>query len=489
MVLINISKKRVLASLGLLLLLLAAPIDTARAVCIQDQQTCSTGYGVSESFFGSGGELNACSTAYCSKQSAGELAQGNSSTGYNTAVLADSPVAFWRLNESSGTTAADSSGNGRNGTYTGSYTQGQASLVGNGDSSTSFGGAAGDYVNVTGNAAFNINTTNKLAVEFWYAGTDTGTGGGQPSGLVTANVNASTKQWAIGLEANGHINAQNIRVLGVYDDNIGNVAINDGNPHHVVVNYDVAALTVDIYVDGVLDVSNSVPSYDFFGTPVVRIANNPRSDSIAGKFDEVAIYNNTLSPTRIAAHYAAGNGAATGNQINAGFNTNREESLEMLVNTPSINFGTLSTASTATSTATFQVKAYLASGYQVVTSSPAPKNSTYTMASPSSPTANATGTEQFGINLVANNSCGGGLPGSLGASPVQVPDSTFSFGAAASGYNTACQFKYVNGDTIASSSKSSGETDYTISYIMNINSVTPGGTYNMAHNLVATATY
>ncbi len=56
-----------------------------------NQQTCSSSYGVSESFFGSGGDLNTCSTAYCSKQSAGELTVGNTSgtnyqaqAGFNT---------------------------------------------------------------------------------------------------------------------------------------------------------------------------------------------------------------------------------------------------------------------------------------------------------------------------------------------------------------------------------------------------------------------
>lgn len=43
----------------------------------------SATYQVNETFFGSGGELNACSATYCSKQSTGELAVGQTaSTGY-----------------------------------------------------------------------------------------------------------------------------------------------------------------------------------------------------------------------------------------------------------------------------------------------------------------------------------------------------------------------------------------------------------------------
>ena len=40
-------------------------------------QTQSTHYQVNEAFFGAGGELNACSTNFCSKQSVGDLAVGS----------------------------------------------------------------------------------------------------------------------------------------------------------------------------------------------------------------------------------------------------------------------------------------------------------------------------------------------------------------------------------------------------------------------------
>jgi hypothetical protein len=102
----------------------------------------------------------------------------------------------------------------------------------------------------------------------------------------------------------------------------------------------------------------------------------------------------------------------------------------------------------------------------------------------STPTASIPGTEQFGMNLVANTS-----PITFGANPSQNPSSVFSFGAAASGYNTANLYKYVQGSTIASSNSSSGETDYTISYIYNISNSTPGGYYLFNDVLVATATF
>jgi hypothetical protein len=164
--------------------------------------------------------------------------------------------------------------------------------------------------------------------------------------------------------------------------------------------------------------------------------------------------------------------------------------LEFVVNSANINLGVLTTAAPSTTTGTFHVKTYLASGYVVTNASAPPKNGSYTMTNLTSPTTSSIGTEQFGINLVLNSGCPqSGLPGSFGASPVQVPDSTFSFGTVAAGYNTACNFKYVNGDTVAQSTQSSGETDYTVSYLYNISSVTPGGAFSFTHILVATSTF
>lgn len=163
--------------------------------------------------------------------------------------------------------------------------------------------------------------------------------------------------------------------------------------------------------------------------------------------------------------------------------------LQFIVNTSSLDVGNLSASAPTTGIATFSVKTYLANSYIVQTQSPGPKNGTHTLQNLSTPTTSSFGTEQFGINLVKNNGCGASLPVNFGSDPVQVPDNTFSFGTAAANYNVACNFTYNNGDTIAQSNSSSGETDYTISYLFNISSVTPGGTYTMTQNLVATSTF
>lgn len=188
---------------------------------------------------------------------------------------------------------------------------------------------------------------------------------------------------------------------------------------------------------------------------------------------------------------AVGNPKSTNYQARAGFNTDRSPYLQFIVSGTTTNIGVLSTSSTSTSTATFSVKSYLASGYSVVTVSNPPKNNTYTMHALSTPTASSAGTEQFGMNLVQNN-CPGTFVNcvtTLGANPTQNPSGTFSFGTVSSGYNTANLYEYVPGSTIAYSNSSSGETDYTISYIFNISNVSPGGNYTFNDVLVATATF
>jgi hypothetical protein len=188
-----------------------------------------------------------------------------------------------------------------------------------------------------------------------------------------------------------------------------------------------------------------------------------------------------------------GNPTSAHYQAHAGFNTDRTPYLQFVVNTTNINIGTLSDTTTATATATFSVKAYLASGYQVVTASNPPSDGSYTMSPVTTPKPSTAGTEQFGINLVQNN-CPGtftNCSGTLGANAVQVPSSAYSFGVAdsATGYATANEYEYIPNSVIAYSNSSSGETDYTISYIFNISNISPGGDYEYKGDLIATATF
>lgn len=179
-----------------------------------------------------------------------------------------------------------------------------------------------------------------------------------------------------------------------------------------------------------------------------------------------------------------GPSGSTNFKADSGPVSTNDPSLSCTIDTSNVNFGALSTSVAATATATFEVLNYTSYGYVVQIIGNPPSTGAYTLAGMSSTGPSVPGTEQFGINLVANTS-----PTTFGANAVQTPDSLFSSGAAAANYNTANNYRYVAGETIASASASSGLTEYTLSYIINAASTTAGGTYSGNQTLVCTGTY
>lgn len=171
-----------------------------------------------------------------------------------------------------------------------------------------------------------------------------------------------------------------------------------------------------------------------------------------------------------------------GNQ--SGATSTNDPTLSFSIDTTAVNLGALSTSITKTGTASFSVLNYTSHGYVVQVIGSTPNNGAHSLTGLSSASSSSIGTEQFGINLKANTS-----PTTFGSEASQVPDNTFSFGGAATGYNTANLFKYTSGDVIAAATKSSGKTVYTISYIANMSNNTPGGSYSSAQTLICTGTY
>jgi hypothetical protein len=184
---------------------------------------------------------------------------------------------------------------------------------------------------------------------------------------------------------------------------------------------------------------------------------------------------------------AVGDTSSVNFKAQAGSQSTADATIEVSINNNIIDLGVLNTSSTAAASASFSIKSYLTDGYVVRIYGDPPTNvsgdSSHALSPLASPNPSTPGTEQFGINLVANSTPG------IGANPSQAPDDTFSFGAAEPGYSTPDQFKYVDGDAIASSAISSGETDYTISIIANISQITPGGRYKGLLTLQVIATF
>lgn len=159
--------------------------------------------------------------------------------------------------------------------------------------------------------------------------------------------------------------------------------------------------------------------------------------------------------------------------------TSGEPDLSVIVDPGQSNLGTLDTEHTGSKTMVVKVRTYLSNGYMLQITGTPPKYSGHTLATPSSPTASTPGKEQFAINAATNTTP------NIGADPVQVPDSSTSFGVVNDNYKIPDLFMYHSGDVIAHSDKDSGETDYTISMIVNISNTTPAGHYSGDFSAVA----
>ncbi|MES2630641.1 MAG: hypothetical protein V4611_01670 [Patescibacteria group bacterium] len=152
--------------------------------------------------------------------------------------------------------------------------------------------------------------------------------------------------------------------------------------------------------------------------------------------------------------------------------TNNEPFLDMIVEAGESNLGVLSTERTATKVTSIKVRSYLISGgYTLQILGESPKYNGHTLFTPTTPTASVTGTEMFGINVVANTTP------VVGANPVQVPADQQEFGKVEDNYNQSNMFMYNGEDVIARGQTDSGRTDYTVSMIVNISSSTPAGKY------------
>lgn len=200
-----------------------------------------------------------------------------------------------------------------------------------------------------------------------------------------------------------------------------------------------------------------------------------------------------------AGSLGVGDISSTNYRAVAGFNTPSEPFLEAGVTGADVDFGTLSSASTSYAASqggacncSFYVRSYLSSDYTVITASAPPTSESGNVIPAKAVQAapdGSTSVAEFGINLVANT-----VPGTMGANPANVPDGTFADGKAATGYQTANQYMYGVGNTIASSPATAGnqgigQTNYTISYIMKPADLTPAGQYTMRQTIIVVATF
>ncbi len=223
--------------------------------------------------------------------------------------------------------------------------------------------------------------------------------------------------------------------------------------------------------------------------PQLVLAENVSPQSTNFRLDETVVGvgglmnsgSNNYKATDSVGSLSVGNAASTNYQVIAGSKTTSDPTLSFIVNSSSANFGVFSAATPATATATFSVLNYTTFGYVVQVTGNSLTNNGHTITPMASTNVSQPGIEQFGINLVANTS-----PVSLGAN---LDNGGFGFGEISPNYAVPNEYRYVDGETIAFAPKNSGVTNYTISYLVNVASLTPGGQYSANQTLIVIGTY
>lgn len=214
---------------------------------------------------------------------------------YSDEVLADDPAIYLRLGETSGSSAADSSGNNLTGTYQGSPAVGNTGALTDDANTSVFLDGTNDFISVPDNALLDPGDT--FTLEAWIK--------------VSPPISISRNIFDKG--ANGYdlfVSTSGILTLaknGVGDIVAATQALPVNEWRHVACTK--SGSTVKLYINGV-DVTGVVSNQTITATSSdLYIGNsNPSGNFFYGYMDEPAIYPTALSPNRILRHYRTGAG-------------------------------------------------------------------------------------------------------------------------------------------------------------------------------------
>ncbi|HWQ93568.1 MAG TPA: LamG domain-containing protein [Clostridia bacterium] len=245
------------------------------------------------------------------------LASSASAADYQSIVLSDSPLAYYRLGESSSTADvarnSGSLGTPGNGIYQKTRHRVIGALAGNGNAAAALESSDGSPVIVPYNAA--LNPSGAFTVEAWFkpaVATDDGAG---PCPLFNRKTAGARQGWVFFQRSPG--TGWNFRTYGNGVDSGTTVNITGGSYTvgqwvHLAATYD--GTTVRLYVDGAEVASGNPTAYQ--GNSTAALAVGSYSDLVGsgpayqnpfiGHVDEVALYSTALSGSQILSHYNNG---------------------------------------------------------------------------------------------------------------------------------------------------------------------------------------
>ena len=253
--------------------------DTGYADCDSNKQTDGCEVGTTADAYNCGSCNHVCSHPSCS---------GGLCAGLNSGL-----VAYWSFDEGAGSGAADSSGNGNNGALSGAtWTTGKLG------GALQFGNGGGNIVTVPTISALGYEQTRAV----W---------------IYPTNVASNTDQYIFDEGGNtdwiqlydGHgIGELTVRAGGITYFVDGNIPIDTVNTWYFIVVAIDHFGTLSIYVNGILDASNTV-SRPWSG-PIAIGNTNGGGQNFQGKIDEVSVWNRALSGDEITLLYNSGAGNA-----------------------------------------------------------------------------------------------------------------------------------------------------------------------------------
>jgi Concanavalin A-like lectin/glucanases superfamily len=217
--------------------------------------------------------------------------------GYRGEVLADDPIAYWRLNDGDGgVTAADSSGNGREGTYDGGAHSVSGALVTQPDSAAFFDGES-DWIDIPDldlGGDFTLEVWVRLSGEISSADAIVGhEGRGQ-------DVNFYDEHLRI-FKTRAECEGETIPGGPCHDTLVSSVRARANEWTHWVITRSDGALT--LYKDGRPDERARAIAWPSPFTP--QAIGRGNGGFLSGSLDEIAIYDHALDPSRIRAHFGA----------------------------------------------------------------------------------------------------------------------------------------------------------------------------------------
>ncbi|MFN0027846.1 MAG: LamG-like jellyroll fold domain-containing protein [Acidimicrobiales bacterium] len=208
---------------------------------------------------------------------------------YADSVFADTPLAYWRLDEPAGSTSVlDWSGNDNTGTVTGTVSFGVPGNLADLDTAATFNGSTGK------SSATGVNVANvSFTVEAWLRRGSIGT-----DDYAVGQGSQATNQ---GLHFG--FRASNVFTCAFYANDLNTPAYTDTNWHHWACTYDAATNARKIYRDGAL-VASDTASADYAGTGAMTLGTAPVAGWFHGDIDEVAIYPAALPEADLDDHIA-----------------------------------------------------------------------------------------------------------------------------------------------------------------------------------------